>query len=68
MAGSVTLAETLKGLVDNHNISFEEAAKTGGYTGSLEHLDSVSLPKGAYFVFVELYIEQGPLLEEEGKP
>jgi len=68
LAGSVTLAETLKELVDNQNISFEEAAKTAGYTGSLQHLDSVSLPKGAYFGFVELHIEQGPLLEEEGIP
>jgi len=68
LAGSVTLAETLKGLVDNQNISFEEAAKDAGYTGSLEHLDSVSLPKGAYFGFVELHIEQGPLLEEEDIP
>jgi ureidoglycolate amidohydrolase len=68
LAGSVTLAKTLKGLVDNQNISFEEVAKTAGYTGSLEHLDSVSLPKGAYFGFVELHIEKGLILEEEGRP
>uniref|UniRef100_A0A0D6R9S6 Peptidase M20 dimerisation domain-containing protein n=1 Tax=Araucaria cunninghamii TaxID=56994 RepID=A0A0D6R9S6_ARACU len=68
MSGSRTLTETLKGLADNQNISFAEAAKSAGYLGALEYLDSVSLPKDAYSGFVELHIEQGPLLEEEGIP
>eukprot|EP01018_Ginkgo_biloba_P010624 Gb_19267 [translate_table: standard] len=68
LAGSVTLAETLKRLVDSQNISFAEASRTAGYAGALEHLASVSLPRGAYFGFMELHIEQGPLLEEEGIP
>lgn len=62
----MTRFETLEGLVDNQNISFAEAAKAAGYHGTLGKLDGISLEKGAYSGFVELHIEQGPLLEEEG--
>ena len=31
-------------------------------------LDQVRLPDGYYAAFVELHIEQGPLLEKEGLP
>ncbi|KAH9322666.1 hypothetical protein KI387_017305, partial [Taxus chinensis] len=68
LAGSETLLETLKVSVDNQNISFVEAAKAAGYHGALGSLDSVSLQKGVYSGFLELHIEQGPLLEEEGIP
>lgn len=68
LAGSTELIETLKGSVDNQNISFAEAANAAGYHGALENLDGISLEKGAYSGFVELHIEQGPLLEEEGIP
>ena len=37
-------------------------APGAGYTGSL---DSVRLPKDCYAAFVELHIEQGPILEQE---
>jgi len=37
--------------------------KNAGFSGSLE---SVRLPKNYYSAFVELHIEQGPILEREG--
>lgn len=40
-----------------------EVRAATGFTGSL---DSVRLPKGYYHAWVELHIEQGPLLEREG--
>ena len=41
------------------------SAQSAGYSGSLE---SVRLPRGYYHSFVELHIEQGPILEEKGIP
>lgn len=66
MAGSEALARTLKQTVDNHNISFLEAARFAGYANNHEDISSVFLEEGSYSAFVELHIEQGPLLEEEG--
>ncbi|KAL6571449.1 hypothetical protein OROHE_003092 [Orobanche hederae] len=65
LAGSEELAEHLKKTVDSHNISFSDAAKLAGYTNT-EELYSVFLENGSYSAFVELHIEQGPILEEEG--
>ena len=42
-----------------------EVRAAAGFTGPL---DSVRLPKGHYHAWVELHIEQGPLLEREGIP
>ncbi|KAL3642058.1 hypothetical protein CASFOL_012873 [Castilleja foliolosa] len=64
IAGSEELAEALKKTVDGHNVSFSDAAKLAGYPN--EDLSSVFLKKGSYSAFVELHIEQGPILEEEG--
>lgn len=66
MAGSVELAELLKKTVDGQNISFADAAKSAGYGNALD-FSSVFLKKGSYSAFIELHIEQGPLLEEEGR-
>lgn len=66
LAGSEALARTLKQTVDNHNISFLEAARFAGYANNHEDISSVFLEEGSYSAFVELHIEQGPLLEEEG--
>eukprot|EP00252_Welwitschia_mirabilis_P012992 TRINITY_DN28701_c0_g1_i1.p1 TRINITY_DN28701_c0_g1~~TRINITY_DN28701_c0_g1_i1.p1 ORF type:complete len:459 (+),score=99.94 TRINITY_DN28701_c0_g1_i1:318-1694(+) len=68
LSGSKEMIEKLKLSVDNQNITFEEAAKAAGYTGALEHLETVKLSENAYAGFIELHIEQGPLLEEEGIP
>ena len=53
--------EKLRALKDGDGISFEEAREIGGCDGELE---SVRLSPGVYSAFVELHIEQGPLLEQ----
>ncbi|CAI9776883.1 unnamed protein product [Fraxinus pennsylvanica] len=65
LAGSKELAELLERTVDSQNISFFDAAKFAGYANHLEDLTSVFLKKGSYSAFIELHIEQGPILEEE---
>jgi N-carbamoyl-L-amino-acid hydrolase len=47
-------------LKDREGISLNDARTSAGFTGSLE---SVRMPVGFYSAFVELHIEQGPLLE-----
>ncbi|KAL1561809.1 ureidoglycolate amidohydrolase [Salvia divinorum] len=64
LAGSKELGQLLKRTVDGQNISFSDAAKFAGYTNN-EDFSSVVLEKGTYSAFVELHIEQGPILEEE---
>ncbi|EOA13296.1 hypothetical protein CARUB_v10026325mg [Capsella rubella] len=68
LAGSKELAEALKTtVVDGQNVSFIEAARSAGYAEDKDDdLSSVFLKKGSYFAFIELHIEQGPILEEEG--
>ncbi|CAH1427020.1 unnamed protein product [Lactuca virosa] len=65
LAGSVSLATALKQTVDNHNISFMEAAKSAGYAEKND-FSTVFLDDKRYSAFVELHIEQGPILENEG--
>ena len=50
-------------LKDKDGKSLDEWRTAAGFHGGLE---SVALPSGAYSGFVELHIEQGPLLEENG--
>ncbi|KAK8682837.1 hypothetical protein V6N13_055209 [Hibiscus sabdariffa] len=66
LAGGETLAEALKTMVDGQNISFLEAARSAGYARDEDDLSSVFLKKDSYSAFVELHIEQGPILEKEG--
>ncbi|KMZ73611.1 N-carbamoyl-L-amino acid hydrolase (L-carbamoylase) [Zostera marina] len=67
LSGSEKLASTLMNTVDAHNISFLDAAKSAGYDmDSKQDISSVFLKKGTYSAFLELHIEQGPLLESEG--
>jgi ureidoglycolate amidohydrolase len=54
--------EKAAGVRDRAGKSLEEWRQAGGCTGSL---NSVRLPKGYYAAFVELHIEQGPILERE---
>ena len=63
MAGIEALANALKTTVDGQNVSFLAA----GYTKHEDDLSSVFLKKESYSGFVELHIEQGPILEEEGR-
>ncbi|CAL5208236.1 unnamed protein product [Lathyrus oleraceus] len=66
LSGSENLANTLKTITDSQNISFLDAARSAGYAKDENDLSSVFLKKGTYSAFVELHIEQGPILEDEG--
>uniref|UniRef100_A0A803Q360 Ureidoglycolate hydrolase n=1 Tax=Cannabis sativa TaxID=3483 RepID=A0A803Q360_CANSA len=66
LAGSEALAKALKTTFDGQNISFFDAARSAGYANDQDDLSSVFLKKGTYSAFVELHIEQGPILEDEG--
>lgn len=68
LAGSEELEKTLKTTVDGQNISFFDSARFAGYAKDQDDLTSVFLKKGSYSAFIELHIEQGPLLEDEGVP
>jgi ureidoglycolate amidohydrolase len=67
LAGSEVLVKALKTTVDGQNRSFLDAARAAGYAKDQDDLSSVFLRKGSYSAFVELHIEQGPILEEESK-
>ncbi len=61
--GSRMLAGTNAGaLRDAEGRTIDEVRSAAGFTGALS---DVPLPKGFYSAFVELHIEQGPLLEEK---
>jgi N-carbamoyl-L-amino-acid hydrolase len=64
LAGALPL-EKARALRDREGRSLEELRTAAGYVGPLE---SVKLAEGFYHAFVELHIEQGPLLEKEGIP
>jgi ureidoglycolate amidohydrolase len=57
--------ETARLLTDNSGESLEDVRLQAGMQGSLE---SVRLPHDCYSAFVELHIEQGPLLERGQVP
>ncbi len=59
MAGSISV-ERAQALRDPDGRSLDELRKAAGYSGPLA---SVRLPSGYYHSFVELHIEQGPILE-----
>ena len=52
-------------LKDAEGNTLAQLRAAAGFQGSL---DQVRLPEGYYAAFVELHIEQGPLLEKEGLP
>lgn len=66
MAGSKPLTDALKGTADGQNVSFFDAARSVGYAQDQDDLSTVILKKGSYSGFLELHIEQGPILEDEG--
>lgn len=63
MMGGVLTPEHARKLRDKEGQSLEELRATAGFSGELE---SVILPSGHFHAFVELHIEQGPLLERDG--
>jgi N-carbamoyl-L-amino-acid hydrolase len=62
LAGALDL-EKVAALRDADGCSLEELRTAAGCTGSIE---SVQLPADSYESFVELHIEQGPILEHDG--
>ncbi|MBI1292541.1 hydantoinase/carbamoylase family amidase [bacterium] len=62
MAGTLAVGRAAA-LKDKEGRTLEELRAEAGFTGSL---DSVKLAEGHYGAFVELHIEQGPLLELGG--
>jgi len=64
MAGSISV-ERAQALRDREGRTLDELRAAAGYSGPLQ---SVRLPPGYYHAFVELHIEQGPILEAEGIP
>jgi ureidoglycolate amidohydrolase len=64
LAGTLS-PEAARNLTDNNGESIEEVRQKAGLEGKLE---DVKLPTGYYKAFLELHIEQGPLLERKGIP
>src|SRR5260221_8829370 len=58
-------AAAAKKLADKEGNSLEQLRASAGFSGPL---DEVKLPAGSYQSFVELHIEQGPLLEQKKIP
>ncbi|KAL6753210.1 N-carbamyl-L-amino acid amidohydrolase [Haematococcus lacustris] len=67
MAGTLT-PDSLAAKRDENGTDFLQAATAAGYGGGSyeEMLAAALVPPGAVSHFVELHIEQGPLLEREG--
>ena len=57
--------DAAKKMTDKDGASIEEVRHAAGFQGQLE---TVKLPAGHYEAFVELHIEQGPLLEQKQIP
>ena len=57
-------ADIARKLTDGDGASVEQVRRGAGLVGELE---SVKLPNSYYKAFVELHIEQGPILERESK-
>ena len=64
LCGSLT-PERAAALKDRQDQSLDTVRQVAGFSGSLDHL---KLPANYYSSFVELHIEQGPILEKENIP
>ena len=64
LSGTMSSEEAAQ-LKDHDDASVEDVRHAAGFDGPL---DQVKLPSGYYKAFVELHIEQGPLLEREQIP
>jgi N-carbamoyl-L-amino-acid hydrolase len=62
LAGAIT-ADDVRALRDAEGRAFEEVRAEAGFSGALEE---VPLVPGHFHAFVELHVEQGPVLEREG--
>jgi len=64
LAGTLSLQGAAR-LVDSNGDTLETVRHAAGFTGDLS---SVQLPANYYKAFVELHIEQGPILEQKKVP
>jgi N-carbamoyl-L-amino-acid hydrolase len=65
LLSSTLSAESARKLTDNDGATLDQVRHQAGFTGELA---DVKLPSGYYKAFVELHIEQGPLLERQQIP
>ncbi|AFL68114.1 M20 family metallo-hydrolase [Sulfurospirillum barnesii] len=65
MAGKLS-TEALENLKDKEGISLYEAAKEFGC--AVETMDNATLPPDTFYAYLELHIEQGPVLENKNIP
>ena len=63
LMGQVLAPQDTHALRDKQGATLEQLRTQSGFTGPLA---SVALPPGRFHQFVELHIEQGPVLEQEG--
>lgn len=64
LSGTLSVDASRK-LADNEGNSLEDVRRKAGFADNLEN---VKLPENYYHAFVELHIEQGPILERERIP
>ena len=64
LAGALA-AESMAALRDSVGLAFDDVRRAAGFQGELA---KVQLPAGYFAAFIELHIEQGPLLEQAGLP
>jgi N-carbamoyl-L-amino-acid hydrolase len=64
LCGALSMAEATD-LRDSSGLTLDDVRASAGFHGSL---DSVALRPGYYSAFIELHIEQGPLLERRNVP
>ena len=65
LLGGLLDPETAGGRLDRDGVSLDNARWAAGFEGPLA---SVPLPPGYYSAFVEMHIEQGPILERHNVP
>ncbi len=65
LLSGVLAPERADAMLDKDEKTLAEVRAAAGFTGPL---DKVRLSRGFYHAWVELHIEQGPLLEREGLP
>lgn len=65
LMSGVLAPDAARKLLDDNGETLDTIRGRAGYSGSLE---SVRLPQGEYSAFLELHIEQGPILERERVP
>jgi len=64
LAGTMS-CEAARKLTDHEGATVDQVRRNAGLSGELE---DTKLPNSYYKAFIELHIEQGPILEREGKP